>query len=116
MTGHRSLTEPNWQRIDPDKHAWLRERNEMEPDLADLVEFKRYYVPESRGRRQWPLLVVSVIPRWESKPTGRHRVSVSGSIKRGRDEWFEESYGIPTALLDDVAEMFTAFIKKAKHG
>lgn len=112
------MTEPKWVLIAPDDHAWLRERNAEDPD-CDYRQHERYYVPESKGKRQWPLLVVCVLPRFrtrEEKAAGRHRVSVAGSIKRSRDGWFEENYGIPASLLDDVAEMFTAFITTAKKG
>ena len=113
------MTEPAWCHIDPEKHAWLRERAaEAERDGdRDYTEHERYYVPESKGRRQWPLLVLTVLPRWrtqEEKKAARHRVSVAGSIKRSKNEWFEDSYGIPAALLDDVAEMFAKFIAQAK--
>lgn len=113
------MAEPNWQRIEPEKHAWLRERNAENPDLAYRDKWKRYYVPESKGRRMWPMLVLTVLPCFrtrEEREAGRHRVTVACSLKSNRDAWFEEGYGIPTALLDDVTEMFAKFIAEAKAG
>ncbi len=115
------MTEPNWQRVEPDKHAWLRERaaEAVRDGDPDHGRWDRYYVPANKGQRQWPLLVLTVLPRWhteEEKKLARHRVTVCGSIKRGRDDWFNDHYGIPAVLLDDVTEMFATFIKDAKAG
>ena len=102
----------NWKRIEIADHAYLCELDE--DDGEGDVRWERFYIP--KGKRLWPLLAVGVLPRFMPRDLRgkRHKISVYGSIKKGRDSWWDEEHGIPTELLGDVEEMFAEVIKAAR--
>lgn len=90
-----------WNQIDPTTHAFLvRIAEEEDHDLGPMW-IQRYY---TQGGQPWPLLVVTVSARERTK--GHYHFNVGGSIKRSEEAWYEETHGIPAALLPDVKEMF----------
>lgn len=103
--------EPDWQEIDPAKHAWIVELGEEGPLGMDRPQrLQRFYVP--KGKRLWPLLSVAVATRWRAKgQPKRHRIVVEASVKTGRESWWDERYGVPPALVPAVGLMFADLIE-----
>lgn len=97
----KSLRGP-WKRIWLDD---LKDKN-IGGDIK-YGEIVRIYVPEGR---QWPRLVLKIHHGWEGKPFEQETFRVSCSMKRHKNDWWDDSE-LLLQFASELAEMLTEYKK-----
>jgi len=87
--------EGEWCETTAARHYWLR--NNVEADGPE----KRWFVPQ--GSRLWPLLAISVWPRYPTTPIG---VQISVAYKAHANAWFEDC-NLPEQLRLTLIDMLS---------